>query len=134
MVLRRIARARRPRATTETQPDDLPKRGLFAEPVRVTKLEALDPDTDDDGVARAIFLVEVKDAEDRRCSDISVEAEVTGPDRSRKVQGTTDMMGRLRFRMASGTGSYTIELLDVAAGGLDWDPTAGPRSTATHVP
>ena len=133
VVLRRIARARRPRATTETQPDALPKRGLFAEPIRVTKLEALAPDTDDDGTARAIFLVEVKDAEDRRCSDVSVEARVTGPERSRKVQGATDMMGRIRFRMASGAGQYRISLLDVAAGGLDWDPEAGPTEAETSI-
>jgi hypothetical protein len=134
VVLRRLARARRRRMTTETQPDGLPKRGLFAEPVRVTRLEALDPDADDEGVARATFLVEVKDAEDRRCSDLAVEARVTGPGRSRKVQGTTDMMGRIRFRMAAGSGDYRIELIDVAAGGLDWDPAAGPRDTVTRLP
>ncbi len=133
MVLRRIARARRPRATTETQPDGLPKRGLFVEPVRVTKLEAIEPDRDDHGVERAIFLVEIKDAEDRRCSDIAVEAQLSGPERHRKVQGTTDMMGRIRFRMACGSGSYRIELIDVAAGGLDWDRAAGPQEADTSI-
>lgn len=133
MVLRRLVRARRPRATTETQPDGLPKRGLFVEPVRVTKLDALDPDVDDHGVARAIFLVEIKDAEDRRCSDVAVEAQLTGPERRRTVQGTTDMMGRIRFRMANGSGAYRIELTDVAAGGLDWDRTGGPVVAETGI-
>ena len=134
MVFRRIARARRPRATTETQPDGLPKRGLFSEPVRITQLSALDPDTDDDGRARATFLVEVKDAEDRRCSDLAVEARMLGPTRERVVQGTTDMMGRIRFRMADGPGHYAIEVTNVAAGGLDWDPDAGARSAACDLP
>ena len=133
VVFRRLARARRPRVTTETQPDALPKRGLFAEPIRVTKLDPLDPDVDDHGLARAVFMVEVKDAEDRRCSDLSVEARLTGPDRTRTVQGTTDLMGRIRFRMASGPGEYRIELTDVAAGGLDWDDAAGPREATTEL-
>ena len=134
MVLRRIARARRRRMTTETLPDALPKRGLFAEPVRITKLTALDPDADDVGRARAVFLVEVKDAEDRRCSDLAVEARFTGPERTRTAQGTTDMMGRIRFRMASGPGHYHLEVTDVAAGGLDWDRDAGPRTAETDLP
>ncbi len=130
MVFRRIARARRPQATTETQPDGLPKRGLFSEPVRITKLAPLDPDIDEQGRERASFLVEVKDAEDRRCSDLSVEARISGPERERIVEGTTDMMGRIRFRMAGGPGRYHLEVTDVAAGGLDWDPDAGPRTAA----
>jgi len=133
MVLRRLARARRPRATTETQPDGLPKRGLFAEPVRVTKLQALESDHDEHGIERATFLVEIKDAEDRRCSDVAVEARLTGPERHRTVQGTTDLMGRIRFRMASGAGSYRIELTDVAAGGLAWDEAGGPREARTSI-
>lgn len=133
MVFRRIARARRPRVTTETQPDGLPKRGLFSEPVRITQLTALDPDTDADGHQRAIFLVEVKDADDRRCSDLAVEARVAGPERERVAAGTTDMMGRIRFRMAGGPGRYAITVTDVAAGGLDWDPEAGPRGIETEV-
>lgn len=133
MVFRRIARARRARGTTETQPDALPKRGLFAEPVRVTRLDVLDPDADDAGVARATFLIEIKDAEDRRCPDLSVEARLTGPERTRIVQGTTDMMGRIRFRMASGPGAYRIELTDVAAGGLDWAPDEGPRDADVEL-
>jgi hypothetical protein len=134
VVLRRLARARRPRVTTESHPDDLPKRGLFAEPVRITRLTALEPDEDEEGVARAVFLVEVKDAEDRRCSDIAVEARVTGPERSRTVQGTTDMMGRIRFRMASGPGHYQLQVTDVAARGLDWDATAGPKEISVDLP
>jgi hypothetical protein len=120
--------------TTESHPDDLPKRGLFAEPIRVTQLVALEADQDDDGVARAVFMLELKDAEDRRCSDISVEGRLTGPERSRTVQGTTDMMGRIRFRMASGPGHYHLQVTDVAARGLDWDVAAGPTQIAVDVP
>lgn len=133
MVLRRLARARRRSAVTETQPDELPKRGLFTEPVRITKLDVLEPDLNDEGLTRATFLVEIKDQEDRRCSDVSIEARVTGPGRSRVVQGTTDLMGRLRFRMAAGAGDYQIEVLDVAAGGLDWDHDAGPLQAEVTV-
>lgn len=125
--------SREPRLTLETHPDDLPKRGLFAEPVRVTSLTALDPEVLDDGQHRATFMVEVRDADGRRCTDISVQARVTGPERARTVQGTTDLLGRIRFRMTGPAGSYAIHVTDVAAKGLDWDADAGSRDAVMTV-
>lgn len=122
----RRRKADRPTLALEPHPDDLPKRGLFAEPVRVADLQVLEPEALDDGRRRVTFLVEVRDADGRRCSDLSVEARVRGPERTRTVQGTTDMFGRIRFRMASTPGDYAIEVTDVAAHGLDWDRAAGP--------
>lgn len=119
--------------TLERHPDDLPKRGLFTEPVRVTRLEALAPETHGDDV-QVDFVVEVKDAEGRRCPDLAVEATVSGPVRSATVQGTTDMMGRLRFRMRGPSGRYHIQIGLIAPGGLDWDVDAGPREAAIDVP
>jgi hypothetical protein len=78
-------------------------------------------------------LVETRDAEDKRCSDVSVEAHVRGPDRARTVSGTTDLLGRIRFRTTGGAGDYTLELTDVAAGGLAWDRDAGPRTASTTL-
>lgn len=125
--LRRAVRRHRPAPafTLERQPDALPKTGLFAEPVRVASLRPLDAEVTDDGRFRVTFLAEVRDAEDRRCSDLAVEARVTGPERERVVSGTTDLMGRIRFRTTGPAGDYAIEVLDVAAGGLAFDPTAG---------
>lgn len=132
MVLRR--RRRRPQVTLERQPDALPKSGLFSEPLRVTALDVLDPEVLDDGQHRTSFRVEVRDSEDRRCPDIAVEARLSGPERTRTVQGTTDMLGRIRFRMAGPPGAYRIEVTDVGAKGLAWDPQAGPSTAKTDVP
>lgn len=129
-----FARRRRRQVTLERQPDDLPKRGLFAEPIRITRLEALAPETLEDGRTRVTFLLEVKDADDRRCSDLAVDARVSGPERTATVQGTTDLFGRLRFRMTGPPGPYGIEVLAVAAKGLDWDADAGPTAAAQDVP
>jgi hypothetical protein len=125
--------AARPTLEVRPQPDDLPKKGLFAEPIRVAQLQVLEPEVLDDGRHRVTFLVEVRDSDDRRCSDLSVEARVTGPDRTRTVQGTTDMFGRIRFRMASSGGDYAIEVTDVAAYGLEWDPDGGPTGASITV-
>jgi hypothetical protein len=126
-------RRRRPELELEVHPDDLPKTGLFAEPVRVASIAPLEPELLDDGRRRVTFLVEVRDAEDKRCSALAVEARVTGPERSRTVSGNTDLMGRLRFRMAGPAGAYRIEVLDVAASGLAFDPTLGVVTAATEV-
>jgi hypothetical protein len=134
VVFRRLFRARPGPVTIELHPDDLPKRGLFAEPIRVSKLDVLPVETLDDGQRRATFLVEVKDAEDRRCPDLAVEATVSGPERTATVQGNTDMMGRVRFRMAGPPGAYGIHLDLIAMGGLDWDADAGPRAASTGAP
>lgn len=136
--LDRARRRRRPRhdaaeIVIEKQRDDLPKTGLFTEPVRVAALDVLDPEVLDDGTHRVTFLVEVRDADDRRCPDLAVEARVSGPERTSTVQGNTDLFGRLRFRMAGPAGAYTIEVTDVAAFGLRWDADAGPRHTTTTV-
>jgi hypothetical protein len=122
-----------PDLVLEPHPDDLPKTGLFTEPVRVAELRVLDPEVLDDGRHRVTFLVEVRDADGKRCSDLSVEARVRGPERTRTVQGTTDMFGRIRFRMASTAGDYAIEVTDVAAHGLDWDRDGGTTEASTTV-
>jgi hypothetical protein len=127
-------RAERPTLSVEPQPDDLPKAGLFAEPVRVSDLQVLEPEVLDGGQRRVTFLVEVRDADDRRCPDLAVEANVTGPERRRTVQGTTDLFGRIRFRMASTAGTYHLEVTDVAAHGLRWDASAGTTEATTTVP
>jgi hypothetical protein len=126
-------KAERPTFELRPQPDDLPKKGLFAEPIRVADLQVLDPEVLDDGRHRVTFLVEVRDSDDRRCSDLSVEARVSGPDRTRTVQGTTDMFGRIRFRMAGPAGDYAIEVTDVAAYGLVWDAGGGPTEADVTV-
>jgi hypothetical protein len=128
-----LRRPRRPELTVEPHPDELPKRGLFSEPVRITRLDVLDPEHLDDGRRRAVFLVEVRDADDRRCSDVAVEVTVAGPERTSTVQGTTDLLGRLRVRMAGPAGDYALRVEDVGALGLDWDPEAGPRDASTTL-
>ncbi len=133
MVARRLRRKHRAEVAVERHPDDLPKTGLFAEPVRVASIKVLDPEEMGDDLRRVTFLVEVRDAEDKRCSDVSVEARVTGPERSRTAHGTTDLLGRIRFRTTGTAGSYRIELRDVAAGGLDWDRDAGPLDAGIEL-
>jgi hypothetical protein len=127
-------RRRRPAGfTLEVHPDDLPKTGLFAEPVRVEAIKVLDPEVLDDGQHRVTFLVEVRDAEDKRCSNLAVEARVSGPERTRTVAGNTDLMGRLRFRTTGPAGRYTIEVTDVAAKGLAFDASTGTTVAETTV-
>lgn len=127
-------RRRRRQLATEPLPDGLPKTGLFAEPVRVASLRTLDPEVTGDGGHRVTFLLEVRDAEDRRCSDLSVTATVTGPVRSRTVQGTTDLLGRIRFRTTGPAGTYQLAVQDVAARGLAWDREGGPAEAERSVP
>ncbi len=134
MVFRHLRRRRRQAVTVERHPDELPKRGLFTEPIRVSRLDVLPIERLDGEQVRASFLVEVKDAEGRRCPDLAVEATVSGPERTATVQGNTDMMGRLRFRMAGPPGDYAIHLDLIAPGGLDWDTDAGPRTATTTAP
>lgn len=122
-------RLRRRRRIGPVQPlaDTLPRRGLFAEPVVITALglESVAPATEGSTVT---FWLEVRDAEGRRCPDLAVEARVEGPARTATVIGNTDMLGRLKVRMSGPAGDYRVEVLDVAAGGLDWDRAAGPSS------
>jgi hypothetical protein len=126
-------RRRQPDVTLEVHPDDLPKTGLFAEPVRVASIKVLDPEDLEDGQHRVTFLVEIRDAEDKRCSNLAVEARVTGPERTRTVSGNTDLMGRLRFRTTGPAGSYQVAVLDVAAYGLAFDASSGQTMATAEV-
>lgn len=125
----------RRRVEVERPPDQLPRRELCTEPVRVTRLEALDPDPGDirAGTLRVTFLIEAKDAEARRCSDLAVDAHTSGPDRDGHVEGHTDMFGRVKVQMAGPTGRYALEVLEVAAKVLDFDRTAGPTAAEVAV-
>lgn len=124
----------RPVVQLEKARDDRPKRGLFAEPIRITELVALDPEPLDDGLHRVTFRLEVRDAEGRRCPELAVEARFTGPGADRVLEGATDMFGRLRFRMDGPAGTYAVTVNDVAAFGLDWDASAGPTEVSLTVP
>jgi hypothetical protein len=134
-LLKRLRRRRLDPATFVPLPDSHPRRGLIAEPVRVARLEheTTDAYAGPDGALRVTFLLEVRSADDARCPNIAVEVRISGPERERTVSGATDMLGRVRFRMAGGPGSYRCEILDVAAGGLDWDRTAGPASISVDL-
>lgn len=129
---RRSLRPRR-RATVEPQPDGLPKTGLFTEPIRITLLHALEPEILEDGARRVTFRIEVKDAEGKRCSDLAVDARVTGPERTATVQVVTDLFGRARIRMSGPPGRYDLEVLDVAARALQWAAEEGPRTATVEV-
>jgi hypothetical protein len=133
-LLRRLRRRRLDPSTFVPLPDSHPRRGLIAEPVRIARLEH---DASEvvgaDGAHRTTFLIEVRSADDARCPNIAVEVRMSGPERERTVSGATDMLGRVRFRMTGGPGTYRCEVRDVAAGGLDWDRTAGPSSLSVSV-
>jgi hypothetical protein len=124
-LLRRLRRRRIDPQGLIGLPDSHPKRGLIAEPVRVTRIEHADTERLEDGTLRVTFLVEVRAADEARCPAVAVEARISGPERERTVSGATDLLGRVRFRMAGPAGSYRLEVLDVAAGGLDWDAETG---------
>lgn len=132
MLLRRRRRRPPEGLVIEPEPDAAPKHGLFTEPVRVTDIDVPEPEPVDHG-HRVVFRVSIRDADDRRCPSIAVEARLSGPERTATVQGTTDLLGRLRFRMTGPPGTYTIAVTDVAAGGLDWAPDAGPATATTVV-
>lgn len=121
-----------PPVTLEPLPDGLPKSGLFAEPIRVSRLTASDEQHGEDKV-RVTFLVEVRDAEDRRCSDLFVEALVRSPERERIVSGTTDLLGRIRFRIVGVPGAYLATITNVGAFGLRWDDKQDDVTVHHHV-
>jgi hypothetical protein len=104
-----------------TIPDDLPRRGLFTEPVRVERLELLLIEDADQDQVRVSFRCTVKDADDRRCPALAVEARVAGPERTAGGLGNADLFGQVTFRMTGPRGTYRCEIIDVAAGGLDFD-------------
>lgn len=111
-------------------PDDLPRDTLFAQPLAVTASVPDDPEPQPDG-QRVTFRVLVRDAEGRRCPDVHVEARVTGPERSAVGEATTDMLGRVRFRMTGPPGDYALEVVEVAGGALTWDRDADAAATTT---
>jgi hypothetical protein len=136
VVLRRLRRAVRPAqvVTLEPTPDGVPKHGFFTEPVRVSLLEVLEPEPMADGQHRVTFRVEVRDADGRRCSELAVDARISGPERVCDVQAVTDLFGRVRMRMTGPPGDYGLEITDVAARGLLWDRDAGPSTAQATVP
>lgn len=105
-------------------PDDHPRGDLWTEPLVVTGVRVLEPETLEGGWIRAGFRLTVRDAEGRRCPDLAVHARIAGPHRSASGMGHTDLMGRVTFRMAGPPGTYRLEVTDVAAGGLTWDRRA----------
>lgn len=105
----------------EKIPDDLPRDGLFAQPIQVVRLLAREPEEQEDGSVIVEFRATVKDAEGKRCPDLAVEATVVGPHRTGTGSATTDLMGTVRFRMAGPAGTYRITIDDVAAGALELD-------------
>jgi len=132
-LLRRLRRRRIDPDGLVGLPDSHPKRGLIAEPVRVARIEHADTEPLEDGSRRVTFLVEVRADDDARCPAVAVEARIAGPERERTVSGATDLLGRIRFRMAGPAGTYRLEVLDVAAGGLDWDVDASVGPLAVEV-
>jgi hypothetical protein len=131
--LRRLRRRRIDPDTLTGLPDSHPKRGLLAEPIRVARLELEGTERLEDGAVRVTFLLEVRAADEARCPNVAVEVRVEGPERQRTVSGATDLLGRIRFRVTGPPGRYRIDVLDVAAGGLDWDRGAAARSCAVDV-
>lgn len=132
-LLRRLRRRRIGADGLIGLPDSHPKRGLLAEPVRVLRIEHAETEALDDRQRRVTFLVEVRASDDARCPAVAVEARISGPERERTVSGATDLLGRIRFRMAGPVGNYRLEVLDVAAGGLDWDIEASAAPLVVAV-
>ena len=113
--------------------DDVPKKGLFAEPVRVTDIRVEETEEESAGAYRVTFGVRVRDAEDRRAPNIAVEATVAGPERTGTGTAATDLLGRAKFRMRGPAGRYELTVQDVAAGGLEWDRDASELTAAVEV-
>ncbi|MDX1659128.1 MAG: hypothetical protein R3343_09945 [Nitriliruptorales bacterium] len=114
-------------------PDDLPKKGLYAEPLRVSDIRVEESVEQPAGGFRVTFGVRVRDAEDKRAPNIAVEATIAGPERTGTGTAVTDMLGRAKFRMEGPAGRYELTVVDVAAGGLDWDPAATDLTAAVEV-
>jgi hypothetical protein len=113
--------------------DAHPKDGLFTAPVRVADLRVAQPEHLDGDRVRVTFVATIRDAEDRRCPDLSVEARVQGPERIGGGQTTTDLMGAVKIRMTGPPGAYRCEIVDVAAGGLAWDRDASTVTAETQA-
>jgi hypothetical protein len=139
VILRRVLSRLKPGPDTrfagqlEKAEDAHPKDGLFTPPVRVADLRVAEPEHLDGGRVRVTFVATIRDAEDRRCPDLSVEARVAGPERTGGGQSTTDLMGSVKIRMTGPPGDYRCEIVDVAAGGLSWDLEASTLAAETTV-
>ena len=112
-------------------PDDLPRRALLSEPLRVDRIDVDPVEPLGDGAVRVTFRLTVRDADGKRCADLAVDARIDGPERSASGMSHTDLMGQVRFRMAGPAGRYAIEVLDVAAGALTIDRAASQLTAET---
>lgn len=101
--------------------DSLPRDGLFTQPLVVAALSAAEPEVVGDGQVRVTFRATIKDAEGRRCPELSVDATIVGPERTASGSAHTDLMGAVRFRMTGPLGTYRVTIDDVAAGALAWE-------------
>lgn len=99
-------------------PDDLPRRHLYVEPIRVADLAVLPLERLSDSEVRVTFQVTVKDAAGTRCPDLAVEVRVSGPERAVTGTAQTDAFGQAWFRMRGMSGMYRCDVLDVAAGAI----------------
>lgn len=114
-------------------PDDLPRDALFSQPIRVDRLTAKDVEELDDGQVRVSFRVVVRDAVDKRCPDLAVEATIAGPERTATGMTTTSLLGAATFRMTGPRGTYTITVDDVAAGALEVDHDASALTASVEA-
>lgn len=100
--------------------DSLPRDGLVTQPLQVAALSAAEPERIADDRVRVTFRATIKDAEGRRCPELTVDATIVGPERTASGTARTDLMGAVRFRMTGPPGTYRIRIDDVAAGALAW--------------
>ncbi len=112
-------------------PDDLPRRQLYVEPIRVSELVALPAEHLPGGEVRLAFQVTVKDAVGARCSDLAVEARVSGPARVAVGTAHTDAFGQAWFRTRGVPGTYRCDILDVAAGAIALERPADSEIVAS---
>lgn len=110
-------------------PDDMPRDQMFSQPL-VCETSARDTE-DVEGGTRVAFRVVVRDALGRRCPDLSVTATIVGPERTGTGQVTTDMFGAAVFRMTGPAGHYGCDVVDVAAGALEWDRDGSTTTAST---
>lgn len=113
-----------PSAAPGIVPDDLPRTGLFAEPIEVARLTVRDPERLEGGRVQVGFKAIVRDADGKRCPELAVEARIEGPERTAEGMAWTNLLGSFEFQMEGPPGTYRFEVLDVAAGGLAFDRAA----------
>ena len=112
-------------------PDDLPRDGLFEQPLTCDITGTAETHDDDHRVA---FKVTVRDAAGKRCPDLFVEAEISGPERTATGDTTTSLLGTATFRMAGPAGDYAVRVTDIAAGALEWDREASTAHLQVTLP